>query len=384
MQAYSDDHGSHERLDLPQTNPESDESESNRHTPLLRRQRSLNDLPFSHKDTADGSLSTSSPLLDLLDRFEASRAHETSAQGELDAAKRRWQQQSKVYRKSRALYEAALDPFRTQSDLKATEDKITGLRECLISDRSALESNGGDARRIANKLRKAKQHRERELVALIQTLRKWAQGLSDASAMSLVKLVPKTSEYQPGPIGAQASAASLADELLARYHDKAAEVESWGELLADQNYDYWNEVARRELKQDQEMELSMSESEFEHQARREKENITQELNQALQEAKGLREQYIAASDGSATQIQDLPKLVHAALEASEGDSSGGYKGSFQAALANIPAEIFENAEVVHADLPTDDNDSNPPAPASARIDSWVDSTMDDGTRSINV
>ena len=84
------------------------------------------------------------------------------------------------------------------------------------------------------------------------------------------------------------------DFLLERYHSRLAIVSSLGERFADHNYEYWNEVARRELLRDHEEALSVRDDDFEEMSERENDDILQELKHAMEEAERLKADCISA------------------------------------------------------------------------------------------
>jgi hypothetical protein len=73
--------------------------------PLMPRHQSLEDLPRAVK-----SIST------VLEEMELSRAHESRVTAELEEGRQHWQRLRKAYKKSRAQYENAIDPFSVQPD----------------------------------------------------------------------------------------------------------------------------------------------------------------------------------------------------------------------------------------------------------------------------
>jgi hypothetical protein len=162
--------------------------------------------------------------------------------------------------------------------------------------------------------------------------------------------------------------------LLERYHYKQAAVNSLGERLADHNYEYWNEVARRELLRDHEETLSVGDDEFEETLEREKNVILQELGKAIEEADQLK----ADCTSAGANVQDLEPSALTHTYSSD-FASIEYGDSLRSALAKVPAAAFKDVEKIRGDLSDDGSaHSEPPGKAARLVTSWMDS-MDDVT-----
>jgi hypothetical protein len=142
--------------------------------------------------------------------------------------------------------------------------------------------------------------------------------------------VKSTSGQVPIPLFAQdtATLSPLHLTLLKQYFQIAAEVQNLGERLADHNYEYWDAVAMRELKEDQDEVLSIPDKEFEKLHHDERRTITQQLDDAIKEANRMaRRDDPGASD------------------------EAEYQHIFQDPLDLIPVEAFKNAEIVLGGTP---------------------------------
>jgi hypothetical protein len=157
--------------------------------------------------------------------------------------------------------------------------------------------------------------------------------------------------------------------LVKRSQNKVAEVRSLGERLADQNYEYWNEVARRELRQDHDEKLSVTNEDFEEMYNRDREVVSQELARVIQEARLIKAESQSANTDASRRSRDFPDLESAARIA---ESRQGYEESLQAALARVPPEAFMDAELIRGD--TSEHGSAEPEPArnSELVTSWMD------------
>jgi len=358
----------HERQDLSNAQDGSRpphsraDSPSNKDQPLMFRHQSLENLPRAVEDTSSAAGSSGIYLDNQLKEMELSRAHETLVTAELEESKQHWQQLRKAYRKSRIQYENVIDPFG--SDAVSATQTIAELRERFINDRSLLESYAADVRRIKRKLQAAQTSRSRCELNFMRSAQQWTRAyvvhalIEPAVPPNNLQTLPRTS------LPSFASPPEV-DFLLERYHSRLATVSSLGERLADHNYEYWNEVARRELLRDHEEALSVGDDDFEEMSEQEKNDILQELRQAMEESERLKADCISA--GVNTQ-----ELEGSTFTYSHNLTDIGYEDSLQAALARVPAEAFKNVENVRGDLSENGSAHSEPGTASRRVFSWVD------------
>jgi hypothetical protein len=298
--------------------------------------------------------------------MELSRAHESRVTAELEEGKQHWQQLRKAYRKSGKQYENAVDPFGVQPDAVSATQTIAELRERFINDRSLLESYAADVRRIQRKLQAAQTSRSRCELVFMQSARQWIRTPVN-SALTESTVPFDSAQTLPRPIVPTFTSPPEVDFLLERYHSRLAAVSSLGERLADHNYEYWNEVARRELLRDHEEALSVGDDDFEDTSEREKNDILQELGQAMEEADRLKADCISAG----ASVQDL-EPAGSTFTYSHNLTDIGYDDSLQAALARVPAEAFQDVENVRGDLSENESAHSEPGTASQRVFSWVD------------
>jgi hypothetical protein len=343
-----------------------DDSVSIKRLPLRSRQLSLQNLPRVVKDISSVDGSSVKHLDTQLEKMEQSRAHESSVSAELEESKKHWQQLRKAYKKSRIQYENAIDPFGIQSDEVSAIQTIAELRDHSINDRSRLESYAADVRRIQRKLQAAQSSRTSSELAFMQSARHLTRApvsnaLAEAAApLDGTRTLPRTT------VPSVASPPEV-NFLLERYHSRLAAVNSLGERLADHNYDYWSEVARRELLRDQEETLSVGDDEFEETSEREKNDILQELSRTMEEADRLKADCISAG----ANVQDLDP-VGSTFTYNHNLTNIGYGDSLKAALDRVPFEASNDVENIRADVSENGSAQSEPGKASQRVSSWVD------------
>jgi hypothetical protein len=333
---------------------------------LMPRHQSLENLPRTVKDVSTVAGSSVGYLDTQLEEMELSRAHESRVTAELEEGKQHWQQLRKAYRKSGKQYENAVDPFGVQPDAVSATQTIAELRERFINDRSLLESYAADIRRIQRKLQAAQTSRSRCELVFMQSARQWIRT-PVGSALTESTVPFDNAQTLPRPIVPTFTSPPEVDFLLERYHSRLAAVSSLGERLADHNYEYWNEVARRELLRDHEEALSVGDDDFEDTSEREKNDVLQELGQAMEEADRLKADCISAG----ASVQDL-EPAGSTFTYSHNLTDIGYDDSLQAALARVPAEAFQDVENVRGDLSENESAHSEPGTASQRVFSWVD------------
>ncbi|KAL1583638.1 hypothetical protein WHR41_07820 [Cladosporium halotolerans] len=326
---------------------------------------------------------SSDRLMQQWKEVEASRFHEQTLVKELEKAEQEWQRRQKVYRKSRTLYENAVDPFRSPSDPVGAGRDIATLRELHITDRSDAESHATHVRRVQQELQAAQQYRSRNETNFILTARLWVQTPGFQTAITRLDQPPDWKDGQPGRPKSAASSVSDLDHLVRRFNQKSSDVSVLGERLAEHNFEYWNEVARRELRRDHEETLSLPDEDFETNAQLEKESISQELSRAIKEADGIKAQWLSATealnggkqmalDPAFTANVDTAQSTLSALVNEEGGPRAGYQDSLQAALSQIPHTVFEEAEVIRAEGSDAGSDDKPQERTHARVSNWME------------
>jgi hypothetical protein len=151
--------------------------------------------------------------------------------------------------------------------------------------------------------------------------------------------------------------------LLEKYLQAAAEVQILGERLAEHSYEYWDAVAGREYREDQDEVLSIPDEEFERANHEERTSITQRLDNAVKETGRLYAE--CGMQGIDVEANRMAKRDD--LDAAE------YQQVFAASLDLIPVEAFMNAEVVRGATPESDQETCDLSKANAVVSSWVQS-----------
>jgi hypothetical protein len=331
--------------------------------PLLSRHQSLEDLPRARRYASAVAGSSVNRLDMQLKEMEQARAHETQANAKLDASKQHWQQLRKDYRKSRIKYENAIDPFGTLPGTVSINQNIAELRERFINDRSRLESHAADVRKIQRKLQAAQDSRSRAELYFMKSARQWTRAPIVAESSFPLNSAQERSQV----VVPSVASPSDVEFMLERYYSKVAAVDSLGERLADHDYEYWNDVARRELLRDHEESLSVGDDEFEEASEREKTDILQELSKAMEEAAQLKADCVSA--GAEVQDHGPSGVMH---DFSSDLTSVGNGDSLRSALAKVPTEAFQDVENISGDVSDHGSAHSDTGKASELITSWMD------------
>jgi hypothetical protein len=156
------------------------------------------------------------------------------------------------------------------------------------------------------------------------------------------------------------------------YFKWAADVNMYGEQLADHNYEYWTSLADRERRQDQEEVLSLADEDFEADAQKRRDFITRALDEAIDNADRLKAECEELGIDLNPQRRNIWDLEDEALSDEDIKARAEYRKAFDAALTIVPPEAFENAELVLA-TPSDHGSEQLDFLApSERTGSWVE------------
>jgi hypothetical protein len=136
---------------------------------------------------------------------------------------------------------------------------------------------------------------------------------------------------------------------LKEYFQVAAEVQVLGKRLADHNYEYWDAVARREYREDQDEVLSIPDEEFETGYHEERKSITQLLDDAIKEADRLYAE--CKNRGIDVEANRMPRRH-------DQDDEAKYQQMSGASLNLIPVEAFNSADVVRGTTPESDQENS--------------------------
>lgn len=162
------------------------------------------------------------------------------------------------------------------------------------------------------------------------------------------------------------------------YFKWAADVNIYGEQLADHNYDYWTSLDDRERRQDQDETLSITDEEFEADAQRRREIITKALDEAIDKADRLEAECKSLGIDLNPQKRNIWDLEDIALSKAETEARAEYRQTFEAAFAHVPPEAFENAELVLASPSEHGSDNGDCSAPSEHIENWVENLSPDG------
>jgi hypothetical protein len=362
----------------------------------------LTDFPAAHHNRW---------LVEQIKVLKEYRAAATLNDEHLKLSKTTWQQLRTRYRKSRKQYESAIDPFRP------TSTDIAALRESLAYHQQALEAHSDKIRTLRQTQDAAhkaldnclkvlsgpppsqffgfpyrptlpasvSQHLERSVSVESQTAVNSSTNTVIISAQSsntfsttdeatthaAADMVTAGREVPATPSPHNTTMFPNQPALLQRYFQVAAEVQILGERLADHNYEYWDAVAGREYREDQDEVLSIPDEEFEKGYHEERTSITQRLDDAIKEADGL----YAECENQGIDVEANRMARRDDQDASNNEAE--YQQIFEASLDLIPVEAFKNAEVVRGATPESDQETGDISKANAAVSSWVENIPKD-------
>lgn len=353
------------------------------HSSLVHRHRSLGSLSqtaLTHSMPHNGK-----SAIERFRHLKAARAHRTTLQYEFQVAKKRWKETNKAYHKARSLYEkVALNPFADFQPSGQPGHDSVAARSRLNRLETDLESQCSNIRHIKGELQAARTSLERSERGFMELMDNHPMRLEPQDvAYAAIPTHDRTQDVDLNAVPASSDQAppwDLQDDdsLRDAYFRRAADVNIYGEQLADLNYDYWTTLADRERRQDQEETLSIPDDIFQADAERRREVITEALDEAIKYADKLKDQCLAAGLDLNPHRRNIWDLEDDALSTAEMEHRTEYRKTFEAALAHVPPEAFENAELVLA-TPSD-NGSEPDAfiEPSQRVKSWVESVPPSG------
>jgi hypothetical protein len=155
------------------------------------------------------------------------------------------------------------------------------------------------------------------------------------------------------------------------YFQVAAEVQILGERLGDHNYEYWDAVARREYREDQDEVLSIPDEEFEKGYHEERTSITQRLDDAIKEA-----------DRLYAECRNRGIDVEANRMARRNDQDGSndearYQQTSGASLNLIPVEAFKSADVVRGATLESDQETSDVSNTNTAVNNCAENVPDE-------
>jgi hypothetical protein len=339
------------------------------------------------------------------------RAAATLIDERLELSKTKWQQLRAAYRRSRKQYESAIDPFRL------TNTDIAALRESLAYQQQALETYSVTVRALRQTQNAANKalddclkvlsgpppshfveftYRPTSPAGVLQDLERpvpeesqfavhsstdtvatsappYAAVLSTdgTTAQAVADMMTANREVPASPAPHDNTMSPNQPALLEKYFQVAAEVQILGERLADHNYEYWDAVAGREYREDQDEILSIPDEEFEKGYHEERTSITQRLDNAIKEADRL----YAECENQGIDVEANRMARRDDQDASNNEAE--YQQIFEASLDLIPVEAFKNAEVVRGATPESDQETGDVSKANAAVSNWVENIPED-------
>lgn len=307
------------------------------------------------------------------ENLKACRANRTALRSEFQAAKELFQRSRKRYNKARAAYETAIDPFAENSKSSSSAQDMVNIRSRLTKAEADLESQGTQVRSIKTNLQAARASMERAERDFMDLAHREAQQFKHQNVIRTGKQASDTRSVRPASSLAMAFSRSEQNALQGAYFRKAGDLNNLGEQLAEHNYDYWIAIAERDRRQDQDEVLTVPDEEFEADALKRREAITNALNKAIQEADELKMQCETANIDLDPHRRNIWDVEETALSETELKHQAEYRQTFEAVLATVPPEAFQNAEVLRADASDDASEhADSPRSIERRIGSWVE------------
>jgi hypothetical protein len=351
---------------------------------FLRGQRSLDrfrpqpagstTVQYDHQVSMDGRFQ----------RLVTSYARCSELEFQSRSAKKHWNELLSQYQQGQLRYEVAVDPYKDDSTSSAHPSEISTLRKRLMDNSTALEAHFTIVRNIEREYREARTALDLEFNHLRLIVPSNPQSITSNSAYSNTTYATKP-DRRPSW---ETSASSMPDPtqnhmpdleaLREDYFKWAADVNIYGEQLADHNYDYWASLGDRERRQDQDETLSVTDEDFEADAQRRREIITKALDEAIEKADRLKAECKSLGIDLNPQRRSIWDLEDAALSEAETEARAEYRKTFEAALAHVPPEAFKNAELVLASASDHGSEGLEYPASSERIENWVENLSPDG------
>ncbi|KAM0708460.1 hypothetical protein Q7P35_005112 [Cladosporium inversicolor] len=329
----------------------------------------------------------------------ASRARCTALESQSEAARKHWDQLLKQYHQSQLRYEVAVDPY--SHDPNDHPPDMPTLRDRLMNSGRDLEGHSTRVRAIERDYQEARTTFDLEFARLIIP--------SDPQPRSTVPSNPRSawiSPYNPHSIASNSAythttyatqpdrrpswptpASSILDPmhnaapdletLREDYFKWAADVNIYGEQLAEHNYDYLTARTDRERRQDQDEILLITDEEFDADANRRRDVITKALDEAIDNADRLKAECESLGIDLNPERRNIWDLEDVALSEAETEAREEYRKAFEAAIKLVPQEAFENAELVLASPSEHGSETLDYSAPSERTESWLEALSPD-------
>jgi hypothetical protein len=351
---------------------------------FLRGQRSLDRFQPQPAGSTTAQYGNQVFMDERFQRLVTSHARCSELEFRSRSAKKHWNELLSQYHQSQLRYEAAIDPYKDDSTLSAHPSETSTFRKRLTDNGIALETHFTVVRNIERAYREAQTALDLEFNHLGQIVPSDPQSIISNSAYSNITYATQP-DRRPSW---ETSASSMPDPtqnhmpdleaLREDYFKWAADVNIYGEQLADHNYDYWTSLEDRERRQDQDETLSVTDEDFEADAQRRREIITKALDEAIDKADRLKAECKSLGIDLNPERRNIWDLEDAALSEAETEARAEYRKTFEAALAHVPPEAFENAELVLASPSEHGSEELEYSAPSERIENWVENLSPDG------
>ena len=325
--------------------------------------------------------------ISLDERFqilETSHTRCSELESQSRSAKTHWNELLSQYHQSQLRYEVAIDPYKVDSTSSAHPSDMSALRKQLMRNGRALEAHSIVIRNIEREYDEARTALKMDFTRLRLIVPSNPQSIISNSAYTNTTYATQPDRRQSW----HTSASSMPDPtpnhmpdpeaLREDYFKWAADVNIYGEQLADHNYDYWTSLDDRERRQDQDETLSTTDEEFEADAQRRREIITKALEEAIDKADRLKTECESLGIDLNPQKRNIWDLEDVALSEAETEARAEYRKTFEAAFAHVPPEAFENAELVLASPSEHGSEGLEYSAPSERIENWVENLSPDG------
>lgn len=351
---------------------------------FLRGQRSLDRFQPQSAGSTTAQYGHHISMDERYQRLVMSHARCSELESRSRSARKHWNELLSQYHESQLSFEVAVDPYKNDSTSSAHPSEISTLHKRSMENSTALEAHSIVARSIEQEYREARTALDSEFTHLRLVFTSNPQSIISNSAYSNT-----TYATPPGRRPSwETSASSMPDQTQSQmpnlealredYFKWAADVNIYGEQLADHNYDYWTSLDERERRQDQDETLSVTDEDFEADAQRRREIITKALDEAIDRADRLQNECKSLGIDLNPQRRNIWDLEDVALSEAETEARAEYRKTFEAGLAYVPPEAFENAELVLGSPSEHGSEGLEYSAPSERVENWVENLLPDG------
>lgn len=378
--------------------PGSKAHDSNLNT-FIRGRKSLNRFPEQSVGQQIAQYERDNSMNGQYETLVASRARCTALESQSDAARKHWDQLLKQYHQSQLRYEVAVDPY--SHDPNDHPPDMPKLRDRLMNSGRDLEAHSTRVRAIERDYQKARTMFDLEFARLVipsnpqprstvpsDPRSAWIAPPNSHSIASNSAYTHTTYATQPDrrpswPTPASSildpmhNAAPDLETLREDYFKWAADVNIYGEQLAEHNYDYLTARADRERHQDQDEILLVTDEEFDADANRRRDVITKALDEAIDNADRLKAECESLGIDLNPERRNIWDLEDVALSEAETEARDEYRKTFEAAIKLVPQEAFENAELVFASSSEHGSETLDYSAPSERTESWLEALSPD-------